>query len=68
MKVTKATGDALSHLEEAVNGFDGGIGKSSFQEGDNAAPMFLNAFCQLAEGLEPTIRSLSIPLPVAGPP
>jgi hypothetical protein len=34
MEVTKATGDALSHLEQAVNGFDGGISQAGeFAEG-----------------------------------
>jgi hypothetical protein len=31
MEVTKATGDALSHLEQTVDGFDGGISQAGFQ-------------------------------------
>ena len=50
----KTSGQTLSELEQAVNHLDGTIGKPSFQKGDNAAPVFLNALCQLAEGLEPT--------------
>ena len=50
----KTSGQTLSQLEQTVNRFDGTIGKPSFQEGDNAAPMFLNALCQLAKGLKPT--------------
>ena len=49
----KTSGQTLSKLEQTVNRFDGTIGKASFQEGDNAAPMFLNAHCQLAKGLKP---------------
>ena len=49
----KASGQTLSELDQTVNRLDGAIGKPSFQEGDNTAPMFLNALCQLAEGLEP---------------
>ena len=50
----KTSRQTLSQLEQTVNCFDGTIGKPSFQEGDNATPMFLNALCQLAKGLEPT--------------
>src|SRR4029434_9189100 len=50
----KTSGQTLSKLEQTVNRFDGAIGEPSFQEGDNAAPMFLNAQRQLAKGLEPT--------------
>ena len=50
----KPSGQTLSELEQTVNRLDGAIGKSSFQEGDNAAPMFLNALCQLAKRFEPT--------------
>jgi hypothetical protein len=39
----KTSGQTLSKLEQTVNRFDGAIGEPSFQEGDNAAPMFLNA-------------------------
>ena len=49
----KTSGQTLSKLEQTVNRFDGTIGKASFQEGDNAAPVFLNAHCQLAKGLKP---------------
>ena len=45
----KTSGQALSKLEQTVNRFDGTIGKPSFQEGDNAAPVFLNTLCQLTE-------------------
>ena len=31
MEITKATGDALSHLENAVNGFDGGISQAGVE-------------------------------------
>jgi hypothetical protein len=41
-------------LEQAVNRFDRAVGKPSFQEGDNAAPMLLNALCQLAKRFETT--------------
>ena len=51
---TKTSGQTLSKLEQAVNRLDGTIGEPSFQEGDNAAPMFLNALCQLAKRFEPT--------------
>jgi hypothetical protein len=50
----KTSGQTLSKLEQTVNRFDGTIGKPSFQKGDNAAPVFLNALGQLAKGLEPT--------------
>ena len=50
----KTSGQTLRKLEQTVNRFDGTIGKPSFQEGDNAAPVFLNALCQFAKGLEPT--------------
>jgi hypothetical protein len=49
----KASGQTLSKLEQTVNRLDGAIGKPSFQESDKAALVFLNALCQLAEGLEP---------------
>jgi hypothetical protein len=39
----KTSGQTLGKLEQAVDRLDGAIGESSFQEGDNAAPMFLNA-------------------------
>jgi hypothetical protein len=57
----KTSGQMLSELEQPVNRFDGAIGKPSFQEGDNAAPLFLNALCQLAKGLEPTERGALAP-------
>ena len=47
----KTSGQTLRKLEQTVNRFDGTIGKPSFQEGDNAAPVFLNAACQFAKGL-----------------
>src|SRR5262245_12222762 len=49
----KASGQTLSKLEQTVNRFDGAVGKPSFEEGDNAPPMFLNARCQVAKRLEP---------------
>jgi hypothetical protein len=51
---TEASGQTLSKLEQAVNRLDGTISEPGFQEGDNAAPMFLNALCQLTERFEPT--------------
>lgn len=36
-------------MQQGVNRLDGAIGKSSFQEGDNPAPLFLNALCQHPE-------------------
>jgi hypothetical protein len=50
----EASGQTLSKLEQAVNRLDGTISEPGFQEGDNAAPMFLNALCQLTERFEPT--------------
>jgi len=38
----KTSGQTLSKLEQAVDRLDGAISESSFQEGDNAAPMCLN--------------------------
>jgi hypothetical protein len=43
----KTSGQTLGKLEQAVDRLDGAIGESSFQEGDNAAPMFLNALAVL---------------------
>ena len=51
---TEASGQTLSKLEQAVNCLDGTIGQPSFQESDNAAPMFLNAAGQLAKRFEAT--------------
>ena len=50
----EASGQTLSKLEQAVNRLDGTISEPGFQESDNAAPMFLNALCQLTERFEPT--------------
>ena len=50
----KTSGQTLSKLEQPVDCLDGAIGQPSFQESDNAAPMFLNAAGQLAKGFEPT--------------
>ncbi|HET6889996.1 MAG TPA: hypothetical protein VFH31_02745 [Pyrinomonadaceae bacterium] len=50
----KPSGQTLGELQQTVNRLDGAIGKSSFQEGDNAAPMLLNALCQLAKRFETT--------------
>src|SRR4029453_7453678 len=47
-------GQTLSKLEQAVYRLDGTISKPGFQEGDNAAPMFLDALCQLTERFEST--------------
>ena len=51
---TEASGQTLSKLEQAVNRLDGTISEPGFQEGDNAAPMFLDTLCQLAKRFEPT--------------
>ena len=51
---TEASGQTLSKLEQAVNHLDGPISKPGFQEGDNAAPMLLDALCQVAKRSEPT--------------
>jgi hypothetical protein len=40
MEVTKATCDALSHLEDGVNGFDGSISQAGFEIGQNAVGVF----------------------------
>ena len=50
----KTSGQTLSKLEQTIDRLDGAIGKPSFQKGDNTAPMFLDAPCQLAKGFEPT--------------
>ena len=50
----KTSGQTLSKLKQPVDCLDGAIGQPSFQESDNAAPMFLNAAGQLAKGFEPT--------------
>jgi hypothetical protein len=52
MEVAKATGDALSHLEEAVNGFDGGISQAGFQIGQDAVEVFFESSGEFAEGFE----------------
>ena len=51
---TEASGQTLSKLEQAVNRLDGTISEPGFQEGDNAAPMLLNAPGQLAKRFEAT--------------
>src|SRR5512145_1012765 len=53
MEVTKATGDALSHLEQAVNGFDGGISQAGVQIGQDAVEVFFERSREFAEGFEP---------------
>src|SRR6476659_1706792 len=50
MEVTKATRNALSHLEETVNGFDRGIRQAGFQVGQDAVEMFFESSRELAEG------------------
>jgi hypothetical protein len=53
MEVTKAPGDALSHLEEAVNGFDCGISQAGFQIGEDAVEVFFESSREFAEASEP---------------
>jgi hypothetical protein len=50
----KTSGQTLSKLKQAVDSLDGAVGKSGFQEGDDTAPMFLNALGQVPKGFEPT--------------
>jgi hypothetical protein len=50
----ESSGQTLSKLEQTVNRLDRAIGESSFEEGDNAAPMLSNARSQLAKRVEPT--------------
>ena len=53
MEVTKATRNALSHLEETVNGFDRGIRQAGFQVGQDAVEMFFESSREFAERFEP---------------
>ena len=53
MEVTKAPGNALSHLEEAVNGFDGGISQAGFKIGQDAVEVFFESSGEFAERFEP---------------
>ena len=53
MEVTKATRNALSHLEETGNGFDRGIRQAGFQVGQDAVEMFFESSRELAERFEP---------------
>jgi hypothetical protein len=53
---------ALSEFKKTVNRIDGTIGKPSFQESDNTAPVFLNAPCQVPNGFELTeLRPFATP-------
>jgi hypothetical protein len=49
---TKATGDSLSHLEEAINGFNCGISQAGFQIGEDAGEVFFESSREFAEGFE----------------
>lgn len=53
MEITKATGDALSHLENAVNGFDGGISQAGVEIGQDAGEVLFERAGEFAEGFEP---------------
>jgi len=53
MEVTKAPGDALSHLEEAVNGFDCGTSQAGFRIGEDAVEVFFESSREFAEASEP---------------
>ena len=52
-EVTKATGDALSHLEDAINGFNGSISQAGFEIGQNAVEVFFESSREFAERFEP---------------
>jgi hypothetical protein len=53
MEVTEATGNALSHLEQAVDGLDGGVGQAGFKVGQNAVEVIFKDSGKFAEGFEP---------------
>src|SRR4249919_1348157 len=53
VKVTEAAGNTLSHLEQAVDGFDGGVGEACFEVGQNAVKVIFQGSGEFAEGFEP---------------
>jgi hypothetical protein len=52
MEVTKATCDALSHLEEAVDRFTGGISQAGFEISQNTVEVFFERSGEFAERFE----------------
>ena len=57
VEVSEAPGDALGHLEEAVDGLDGGVGEPGFEVREDAGQMALVGARELAEGFESRERS-----------
>src|SRR5512134_1577648 len=53
VEIAEALRDAFGQLEQAVDGFDGGVGEPGLQIGEDAGEMALDGARELSEGLEP---------------